>query len=81
MNPDEWRSVRQDKSKPLVVALKTWLEQQLARVSAKATIAEQIRYGLNHWEGLTRPSTTAVSSVVEILWGWIAARSQTEWYW
>jgi hypothetical protein len=45
---------RQEKSKPLVLALKAWLEQQLARVSAKATIAEDIRYGLNHWEGLTR---------------------------
>ena len=48
------RKVRQDKSKPLVVALKTWFEQQLARVSAKASIAEEIRYGLNHWDGLTR---------------------------
>jgi transposase len=54
MSPDERRRARQDKSKPLVVQLKTWLEQQLARVSAKATIAEEIRYGLNHWDGLTR---------------------------
>jgi transposase len=50
----ERRRVRQDKSKPLVVALKTWFEQQLARVSAKASIAEEIRYGLNHWDGLVR---------------------------
>ena len=50
----ERHAVRQEKSKPLVLALKAWLEQQLARVSAKATIAEDIRYGLNHWEGLTR---------------------------
>ena len=48
------RAVRQEKSRPLVLAFKAWLEQQLARVSAKATIAEDIRYGLNHWEGLTR---------------------------
>lgn len=54
MSADQRRAVRQDKSKPLVVALKTWLQQQLARVSAKATIAEEIRYGLNHWDGLTR---------------------------
>lgn len=51
---DERRRVRQDKSKPLVASLRTWFEQQLARVSAKATIAEQIRYGLNHWDGLMR---------------------------
>jgi len=38
----------------LVLALKTWLEQQLARVSTKSVIAEVIRYGLNHWDGLVR---------------------------
>jgi len=51
---DERRAVRQEKSKPLVLALKPWLEEQLARVSAKSVIAEAIRYGLNHWDGLTR---------------------------
>ncbi len=51
---DERRAVRRDRSKPLVLALKAWFEQQLARVSAKATIAEHIRYALNHWDGLTR---------------------------
>lgn len=53
-NADERRAVRQQRSKPLVLAFKTWLEQQLARVSGGAPIAEAIRYGLNHWEGLTR---------------------------
>lgn len=51
---EERRRVRRDRSKPLVAALKTWLEQQLARVSGKASIADEIRYGLNHWDGLTR---------------------------
>jgi transposase len=51
---EERRRVRQTRSKPLVAVLGTWLEQQLARVSAKASIAEEIRYGLNHWDGLTR---------------------------
>jgi transposase len=54
MSADERRRVRQDKSKPLVASLRAWLEQQLARVSAKAPIADEIRYGLNHWDGLTR---------------------------
>jgi hypothetical protein len=54
MSADDRRRLRQDKSKPLVVSLKIWLEQQLARVSAKAGIAEEIRYGLNHWDGLIR---------------------------
>jgi len=51
---DERRAVRQTRSKPLVLALKDWFEQQLTRVSGKATIAEHIRYALNHWDGLTR---------------------------
>jgi len=51
---DERRRVRLDESKPLVASLKTWLEHQLTRVSGKAPIADEIRYGLNHWDGLTR---------------------------
>ena len=54
MRADERRRVRQDKSKPLVASLKTWFEHKLTRVSAKAKIADEIRYGLNHWDGLTR---------------------------
>jgi transposase len=50
----ERRAVRQEKSEPLVLALRVWFEQQLTRVSGKATIAEDIRYALNHWDGLTR---------------------------
>lgn len=46
--------VRRAESKPLVADLKTWLQEQLARASAKSTIAMAIRYGLNHWEGLER---------------------------
>jgi hypothetical protein len=51
---DERRAVRQERSKPVVLALKAWFELQLTRVSGKATIAEHIRYALNHWDGLTR---------------------------
>ena len=46
--------MRRERSKPLVEALRIWFERQLARVSAKATIAEDLRYGLNHWDGLVR---------------------------
>jgi len=51
---NERRAVRQERSKPLVLELKAWFEKQLSRVSGKATIAEHIRYALNHWDGLTR---------------------------
>jgi transposase len=41
-------------TRPLVEALKTWLENRLAAVSDKSTISEVIRYGFNHWQGLVR---------------------------
>jgi transposase len=48
------RAVRAERSKPLVLALKAWFEQQLACVSTKSVIAEAIRYALHHWDGLSR---------------------------
>src|SRR5580658_770030 len=48
------RATRQAESKPLVAALKSWIEAQLARVSGKSVIAAAFRYGLNHWDGLER---------------------------
>lgn len=53
-NPEERAAVRQAQSKPLVEAFKPWLERELARVSGKSIIANAIRYGLRHWEGLLR---------------------------
>ena len=51
-SPDARRKTRQAKAKPIVEALHPWLEQQLARVSARSTTAKAIRYTLNHWDGL-----------------------------
>ena len=36
------------------MAFRPWLEHQLARVSGKSGLAEDLRYGLNHWKGLVR---------------------------
>jgi transposase len=36
------------------MAFKPWLKHELARVSGKSGIAEELRYGLNHWDGLVR---------------------------
>ena len=38
----------------MVDALKPWLEASLAKVSKGSTLAEALRYGLNHWDGLCR---------------------------
>ncbi len=54
MSANDRCRLRQKKSTPLVTSLKSWFEYQLTRVSAKATIANEIRYGLKHWDGLTR---------------------------
>jgi transposase len=47
-------ATRQSKSKPIIDAFRTWLEQQLPRISGRSTLAEAIRYTLSRWEGLTR---------------------------
>jgi transposase len=52
--PDERVAVRRERSKPLIEALKAWLEARLGEVSGKSLIAEAIRYALSHWDGLTR---------------------------
>ena len=51
---DERRAVRQRNTKPLVTALKTWIEKTLVQVPGGSSIAQAIRYGLNQWDGLVR---------------------------
>jgi len=51
---DARRAARQARSKDLIDKLHAWLKQQLARISRSSVLAEDIRYGLNHWEGLSR---------------------------
>ena len=53
-SPQERKTVRQEKSVPHVNAFRSFLERELGRVSKKSPVAEAIRYGLNHWDGLTR---------------------------
>jgi len=51
---EERCTVRRKESAPHCQALKRFLEKQLGRVSAKAPIAQAIRYAIRHWQGLTR---------------------------
>jgi transposase len=46
--------VRQLRSRPLVEAMHAWLTELLARLSGRSTLAQAIRYALNHWKGLIR---------------------------
>ncbi len=53
--PPELRyAMRQQRSKPVVEALKPWFEDSLAKVSKGSKLAEGLAYGLNHWDGLCR---------------------------
>ena len=48
------RALRQEKARPLVEALKPWMEESLAKVSKGSKLAEALAYGLNQWDGLVR---------------------------
>jgi transposase len=49
---DERRDQRQTRTRPLVEALRIWLDEQLMRVPGRSPIAEAMRYGTSHWRGL-----------------------------
>jgi hypothetical protein len=51
---DQRRQARQQRSRPLVEAMHTWLTGQLGRISGRSALAQAIRYAFNHWEGLIR---------------------------
>lgn len=51
---DERRTLRQQKSRPIVADLEPWLRQKLGLISQKTKLAEAIRYTLSRWQGLTR---------------------------
>jgi transposase len=46
--------VRNERSRPLVVALEAWLREQRARVSGQSNIGKAIAYSLTRWAALTR---------------------------
>jgi len=52
--PEERRKVRQQRSRPRVEALGTWLREQHARLSPHGKVAKAIAYSLNAWDALLR---------------------------
>jgi len=52
--PPERRRVRAEHSRPLVAALKMWLQTQRAKLSAHSETAKAIAYCRNRWSGLVR---------------------------
>ena len=52
-HPAEHRQrVRHERSRPIVEALHTWLQDHVGRVFAASDLAKAIRYALRHWPGL-----------------------------
>jgi transposase len=51
---DARRAIRQERAKPLVNALHSWLHLQRAKLSAKNELAKAIDYSLKRWPALTR---------------------------
>jgi hypothetical protein len=52
--PEVRRAIRQERSKPLVAALKAYMAEQLERLSPKNDVAKAIRYMLTRWPSFTR---------------------------
>jgi len=53
-DPGDRLVARREHSAPIIAALKPWLETQLSRIPQKSLLAEDIRYTLAHWPGLSR---------------------------
>lgn len=51
---DARRAARENRTRPLVNTMKTWLEEQLRRLPGRSPLAEAIRYGVHRWGGLSR---------------------------
>jgi len=54
MTPQQRVAVRDERSRPLIVALERWLREQRARVSKNGDTGKAINYSLKRWDQLTR---------------------------
>ena len=46
--------MRNERSRPLVIALEAWLREQRSKLSARSETGKAIAYSLTRWVGLTR---------------------------
>jgi len=54
LTPAQRVAARSERSRPLVIALETWLRQQRAKLSGQSKIGQAIAYSLTRWPALTR---------------------------
>ncbi|MFM2099754.1 MAG: hypothetical protein RLZZ366_1293 [Pseudomonadota bacterium] len=53
-SPGSRRAARQERAKPLIDAMRPWLEEKKRRMFSGSNTLFAINYALNHWAGLTR---------------------------
>ena len=51
---EQRRQVRNVNARPVINALKLWLEKELLRIPGRSALAEAIRYALARWDELSR---------------------------
>lgn len=54
MDPEQRKALRQEKSKPIMLEFKRWLDAVYLTVLPKSPLGVAVAYCLNHWEGLAR---------------------------
>ena len=54
LGADQRKTVRQDRSAPLVASLQTWMRQERARLSRHNDLAKAMDYILKRWDAFTR---------------------------
>lgn len=54
LDPEKRRALRNEKSRPLLDAMKQWFDDQQAKVLPKSPIGDAMNYATNNWTALTR---------------------------
>jgi transposase len=54
LTPRERLAVRHERSRPIVLALESWLREQRTKLSGQSNVAKAIAYSLTRWAALTR---------------------------
>ena len=54
LDDEQRRGVREEKARPLLEAMKAWLDELQIQILPKSPLGEAIGYALNHWTALTR---------------------------
>jgi transposase len=55
--------LRQEQALPILAALRTWLDEQAARVLPKSPMGQAITYALNQWDALQRYTTAGFLAI------------------